>query len=68
MKRGLPEIDPLGRAACRAAACAPLLSVVRSALTYTPRLRARDAPVLEAMRALAAQYPRCGYRLMPQRR
>lgn len=42
-------------------ACA-LLSVARSTLGYTSRLVARDAPVLMAMRGLAAQYPRYGYR------
>ena len=42
-------------------ACA-LLSVSRSTLGYTSRLAARDAPVLAAMRTLAAQYPRYGYR------
>jgi putative transposase len=39
-----------------------LLGVARSALPYR-RVRAeRDAPVLEAMKRLAAQYPRYGYR------
>lgn len=42
-------------------ACA-LLSVARSTLGYTSRLARKDAPVLEAMRALAGQYPRYGYR------
>ena len=42
-------------------ACA-LLSVARSTLGYTSRLVARDRPVVEAMRRLAAQYPRYGYR------
>jgi putative transposase len=42
-------------------ACA-LLSVARSALRYESRLVRRDAPVLAAMRELAAQYPRYGYR------
>ena len=42
-------------------ACA-LLSVARSTLTYRSRLAVRDRPVLTAMRALAAQYPRYGYR------
>jgi len=42
-------------------ACA-LLSVSRSALAYRSRLVARDAPVVAAMRGLAAQYPRYGYR------
>jgi len=42
-------------------ACA-LLSVARSSLGYQSRLAIRDAPVLADMRALAAQYPRYGYR------
>jgi transposase InsO family protein len=42
-------------------ACA-LLSVARSAMGYESRLAQRDAPVLAAMRELAAQYPRYGYR------
>jgi putative transposase len=42
-------------------ACA-LLSVARSTLKYDSRLATRDAPVLMAMRELAAQYPRYGYR------
>jgi putative transposase len=42
-------------------ACA-LLSVARSALGYESRLEQRDAPVIGAMRELAAQYPRFGYR------
>ncbi len=42
-------------------ACA-LLSVARSTLGYASRLAVRDAPVLHAMRELAAQYPRYGYR------
>lgn len=44
------------RRACR------LLSVARSALGYESRLAKRDAPVLDAMRELARQYPRYGYR------
>jgi putative transposase len=39
-----------------------VLSVARSALGYESRLLKRDAPVLEAMRELARQYPRYGYR------
>lgn len=39
-----------------------LLGVSRSTLSYVPRQAAKDAPVIEAMRALAAQYPRYGYR------
>jgi putative transposase len=42
-------------------ACA-LLCVARSTLGYVSRLIARDAPVLPAMRTLAGQYPRYGYR------
>ena len=42
-------------------ACA-LLSVARSTMGYESRLAQRDAPVLAAMRELAAQYPRYGYR------
>ena len=42
-------------------ACA-LLSVARSTLGYVSRLIARDAPVAAAMRTLAGQYPRYGYR------
>ncbi len=42
-------------------ACA-LLSVARSTLGYASRLALRDAPVVAAMRSLADQYPRYGYR------
>ena len=42
-------------------ACA-VLSVARSTLGYQSRLAVRDAPALTAMRRLAAQYPRYGYR------
>jgi putative transposase len=42
-------------------ACA-LMSVARSTLRYESRLAKRDAPVLAAMRELAGQYPRYGYR------
>jgi putative transposase len=42
-------------------ACA-LLSVARSAVGYVSRLQQRDAPAVQAMRALAGQYPRYGYR------
>jgi len=41
-----------------------LLGVARSALGYELRMPARDAPVIEAMRALSSQYPRYGYRRM----
>lgn len=49
------------RGLSRRRACA-LLSVARSTLGYTSRLAARDAPAVTAMRELAAQYPRYGYR------
>jgi len=39
-----------------------LLSVARSTLGYESILAKRDAPVIEAMRELGAQYPRFGYR------
>jgi len=39
-----------------------LLSVARSALSYASRKAAQDAPVIERMKALSAQYPRYGYR------
>lgn len=42
-------------------ACA-LLTIARSTLGYQSRLAMRDAPALAAMRRLAAQYPRYGYR------
>jgi putative transposase len=42
-------------------ACA-VLSIARSTLGYQSRLVGRDAPALAAMRRLAAQYPRYGYR------
>jgi putative transposase len=42
-------------------ACA-VLSVARSTLGYQSRLAVRDAPALQAMRDLAGQYPRYGYR------
>lgn len=41
-----------------------LLEVARSALGYALRMPAKDAPVIEALRALSAQYPRYGYRRM----
>jgi len=50
-RRGLSQ-----RRACR------LLSVARSSLSYESRLQRRDAPVEAAMRDLARQYPRYGYR------
>lgn len=42
-------------------ACA-LLQVARSTVGYESALAKRDASVIEAMRELAAQYPRFGYR------
>jgi len=39
-----------------------LLSVARSALRYESTVTRRDEPVIAAMRELAAQYPRFGYR------
>ena len=42
-------------------ACA-VLSVARSTLGYQSRLAVRAAPALQAMRDLAGQYPRYGYR------
>ena len=50
-----------GRGLSSRRACA-VLSVAHSTLGYESRLVARDAPVLTAMRGLAAQYPRYGYR------
>jgi putative transposase len=50
-----------GRGLSSRRACA-LLSVARSTLGYQSRLVARDAPALAAMRELASQYPRYGYR------
>jgi len=44
------------RRACR------LLSVARSTVGYESALARRDAPVVTAMRELAGQYPRFGYR------
>ena len=51
----------IGRGLSGRRACA-LLSVARSALGYVSRLIAKDAAVLPAMRTLAGQYPRYGYR------
>jgi len=51
------------RGLSRRRACA-LLSVARSGLGYQSRLVAKDAPVLQAMRTLAGQYPRFGYRMV----
>ena len=49
------------RGRSRRRACA-LLSVARSTVGYASRLVAKDAPVVSAMRTLAGQYPRAGYR------
>lgn len=51
MKRGLSQ-----RQACK------LFSVARSALLYQSKLTIKDAPALGAMRRLAREYPRFGYR------
>jgi len=50
-----------GRGLSGRRACA-LLSVARSTLGYQSRLAEKDAPALVAMRRLAAEYPRYGYR------
>lgn len=39
-----------------------LLGIARSVLSYELRMPAQDAPVIQAMRDLSAQYPRYGYR------
>jgi putative transposase len=39
-----------------------LIGVARSTLSYARRLAAKDAPVIEVMKTLSAQYPRYGYR------
>jgi len=39
-----------------------LFEITRSSLSYCPVRSERDAPALEAMKRLAAQYPRYGYR------
>ncbi len=50
-----------GRGISLRRACA-LLSVARATIGYESALAKRDAPVVAAMRELAAQYPRFGYR------
>ncbi len=50
-----------GRGISLRRACA-LLQVARSMIGYESALAKRDAPVIAAMRELAAQYPRFGYR------
>jgi len=39
-----------------------LISVSRSSLSYQLRLPPKDAPVMQAMKSLSAQYPRYGHR------
>ena len=51
IERGHPK-----RRACE------LIGIARSTLRYERRLPLRDAPALAAMRRLAQQYPRYGYR------
>ena len=51
----------MGRGVSQRCACR-LLSVARSALGYESRLASGDAAVVAAMRELARQYPRYGYR------
>jgi len=41
-----------------------LLGMARSALSYELRMPVKDAPVIQALRELSAQYPRYGYRRM----
>jgi len=50
-ERGLSE-----RRACG------LFGIARSTLSYELRLPVKDAPVIQAMKALSSQYPRYGYR------
>ena len=51
------------RGLSRRRACA-LLAVARSTVGDVSRLAIKDAPVLTAMRTLAGQYPRYGYRMV----
>jgi putative transposase len=51
----------LRRGVSQRKACA-LFSLARSALSYESRMKLRDAPLVALMVALAAQYPRYGYR------
>ena len=51
IERGISQ-----RRACR------LIGVARSALNYASQREVTDAPVIEAMKRLSAQYPRYGYR------
>lgn len=39
-----------------------LVGVSRSRMRYELRMPAKDAPVIDAMKTLSAQYPRYGYR------
>jgi putative transposase len=41
-----------------------LIGISRSALNYVLRMPAKDAPLIEALKGLSAQYPRYGYRRM----
>jgi putative transposase len=41
-----------------------LIGVSRSTLSYVLRMPAKDAPLIEALKGLSAQYPRYGYRRM----
>jgi putative transposase len=41
-----------------------LIGIARSGLGYRSVRAERDAPTLEAMRQLAARYPRYGYRML----
>jgi putative transposase len=50
-----------GRGLSARRACT-LFSVARSALSYRSRKAAKDAAVVERMKDLSRQYPRCGYR------
>jgi putative transposase len=50
-----------GRGLSQRRACG-LIGISRSSLNYQLRLPAKDNPVMQAMKALSAQYPRYGYR------
>jgi hypothetical protein len=49
------------RRACR------LIGVARSTLKYVSILDTKDTPVIAAMKRLSGQYPRYGYRRIPER-
>ena len=51
-----------GSAVSRGGGPASCFRVARSALSHASRKAAQDAPVIERMKALSAQYPRYGYR------